>query len=76
MTIDDIICKFLDDEALLEGGRTAVREVVEELGGEGVTVYAATVANVQTVVRHVLALQRERAATSIPGELIRALRAS
>jgi hypothetical protein len=62
MAIDDIIGKFLGDEALLEGGRNAVREVVNELSGEGVTVHAATVANVQTLVRHVLAMQRERAA--------------
>jgi hypothetical protein len=62
MTIDAIIGKFLDDEALLDGGRTAVREVVEELSGEGVTVHAMTVANVQTTTRHVLAIQRERAA--------------
>jgi hypothetical protein len=62
MTIDAIIGKFLDDEALLDGGRVAVREVVEALGGEGVTVHASAVANVQAVTRRVLAVQRERAA--------------
>jgi hypothetical protein len=62
MTIDAIIGKFLDNEALLDGGRTAVHEIVEELGGEGVTVHSTTVANVQNVTRHVLAVQRERAA--------------
>jgi hypothetical protein len=60
MTMDAIIEKFLDDEALLEGGNAAVREVVAELGGEGVTVYGSTVANVQTVTRRVLAIQRAR----------------
>jgi hypothetical protein len=58
MTLDAIIGKFLDDEALLEGGNAAVREVVAELGEEGVTVYRTTVSNVQTVTRHVLAMQR------------------
>jgi len=62
MTIDAIIGKFLDDEALLDGGRTAVREVVDELAGEGVTVHAMTVANVQTITRRVLAMQRARVA--------------
>jgi hypothetical protein len=62
MTIDAIIGKFLDDEALLDGGRIAVREVVEELSGEGITVHSMTVANVQTIIRHVLAMQRERVA--------------
>jgi hypothetical protein len=60
MTLDAIIGKFLDDEALLEGGGAAVREVVAELGEEGVTVYRTTVANVQTVTRRVLVLQRAR----------------
>ena len=60
MTIDDIIGKFLDDEALLDGGGIPVRQVVTELSGEGVTVHASSVANVQTVLRHVLAVQRER----------------
>jgi hypothetical protein len=61
MLIDAIIGKFLDDESLLDGGRTAVRNVVEELGREGVTVYATTVANVQTITRQVRVMQRERA---------------
>jgi hypothetical protein len=61
MTMDAIIGKFLDDEALLEGGNAAVRKVVAELGGEGVTVHGSTVSNVQTVIRRVLAVQRERA---------------
>jgi hypothetical protein len=61
MTMDAIIGKFLDDEDLLKGGNAAVRKVVAELGGEGVTVYGSTVSNVQTVVRRVLAAQRERA---------------
>ena len=61
MTLDAIIGKFLDDEALLEGGNAAVRKVVAELGGEGVTVHGSTVSNVQTVIRRVLAVQRERA---------------
>jgi hypothetical protein len=60
MTLDAIIGKFLDDEALLEGGNAAVREVVAELGEEGVTVYRTTVSNVQTVTRRVLAVQRAR----------------
>jgi hypothetical protein len=60
MTLDAIIGKFLDDEGLLEGGNVAVREVVAELGEEGITVYRTTVANVQTVTRHVLAVQRAR----------------
>jgi hypothetical protein len=60
MTMDAIIGKFLDDEELLEGGNAAVRKVVSELSGEGVTVYGSTVSNVQTVIRHVLAAQRER----------------
>ena len=59
--MDAIIGKFLDDEALLEGGNAAVRKVVAELGGEGVTVHGSTVSNVQTVIRRVLAVQRERA---------------
>jgi hypothetical protein len=58
MNLDAIIGKFLDDEALLEGGNAAVREIVAELGEEGVTVYASTVANVQSVTRRVLAMQR------------------
>jgi hypothetical protein len=62
MTIDAIIGKFLDDETLVDGGRIAVRDVVEELSGEGVTVHAMTVANVQMISRHVLAIQRERVA--------------
>jgi hypothetical protein len=61
MTMDAIIGKFLDDEELLEGGNAAVRKVVAELGGEGVTVHGSTVSNVQTVIRRVLAVQRERA---------------
>jgi len=61
MSIEAIIGKFLDDETLLAGGRIAVRAVVEELSGEGVTVHATTVANVQTITRQVLAIQRERA---------------
>jgi len=60
MSMDAIIGKFLDDEALLDGGSAAVRAVVAELGGEGVTVYGSTVSNVQTVTRRVLALQRAR----------------
>jgi hypothetical protein len=62
MDIDAIIGKFLDDEALLDGGRSAVLMVVEELGGEGVTVHSTAVANVQNVTRHVLAMQRVRTA--------------
>jgi hypothetical protein len=54
MTIDAIIGKFLDDETLVDGGRIAVRDVVEELSGEGVTVHAMTVANVQMIIRHAL----------------------
>jgi hypothetical protein len=61
MTMDAIIGKFLDDEELLEGGNAAVRKVVAELGGEGVTVHGSTVSNVQTVIRRILAVQRERA---------------
>ena len=61
MTMAWIIGKFLDDETLLEGGNAAVRKVVAELGDEGVTVFASTVATVQKVMRDVLALQRERA---------------
>jgi hypothetical protein len=64
MTIDDIIGKFLDDEALLNGGGAACRGVVAELGGEGVTVHVSSVANVQTVLRRVLAVQRERLAVN------------
>jgi hypothetical protein len=63
MTMAWIIGKFLDDETLLEGGNAAVRKVVAELGDEGVTVFASTVATVQKVMRDVLALQRER----VPG---------
>jgi hypothetical protein len=59
-SMEAIILKFLDDEALLEGGNAAVREVVAELGEEGVTVYRSTVSNVQTVTRYVLAVQRAR----------------
>jgi hypothetical protein len=61
MTIDDIIGKFLDDEALLVGGNVAAKKVVAELAEEGVTAHQATVVNVQTITRHVLAVQRERA---------------
>jgi hypothetical protein len=64
MYIDAIIGKFLDNEALLAGGRIAVRGIVEELSGEGVTVHATAVANVQTVTRHVLAMQRDRQAAN------------
>jgi hypothetical protein len=64
MTIDDIIGKFLDDETLLDGGRLSVRAVVAELSGEGVTAHASAVTNVQTVLRHVLAAQQERAAVN------------
>jgi hypothetical protein len=64
MSMDWIIGKFLDDETLLDGGNAAVHAVVAELGGEGVTVFAGTVASVQRVMRRVLALQRERAASS------------
>jgi N-acetylglucosamine kinase-like BadF-type ATPase len=60
MTMDDIIGKFLDDEALLDGGGVACRAVVAELSREGVTVHTSSVANVQTVLRRVLAVQRER----------------
>jgi hypothetical protein len=60
MSMDAIIGKFLDDEALLQGGTAAVREVVAELAREGVTVFAHMVSNVQTVTRHVLAAQRAR----------------
>jgi len=61
MTMDAIIGKFLDDEELLKGGNAAVRKVVAELGGEGVTVHGSTVSTVQTVIRRVLDAQRERA---------------
>ena len=64
MKIDDIIGKFLDNETLLGGGTAACRAVVAELGGEGVTVHANAVANVQTVLRRVLAVQRERLAAN------------
>jgi hypothetical protein len=64
MTIDDIIGKFLDDEALLAGGNAAAKKVVAELAEEGVTVYQAAVVNVQTIIRHVLAIQRERVAAN------------
>ena len=64
MTTDWIIGKFLDDEALLEGGNAAVHAVVTELGNEGVTVLAATVSSVQRVMRRVVALQRERVAAN------------
>jgi hypothetical protein len=61
MSMDAIIGKFPDDEALLQGGNAAVRGVVAELAREeGVTVYAHMVSNVQTVTRHVLAAQRAR----------------
>jgi hypothetical protein len=60
MTIDDIIGKFLDDETLLAGGKAAAKRVVAELAEEGVTVYEASVVNVQTITRRVLANQRER----------------
>ncbi len=60
MNMGAIIGKFLDDEALLEGGRAAVRDVVAELAEEGVTVFASTVANVQSITREVLAAQRAR----------------
>jgi hypothetical protein len=43
MNIDWIIEKFLDNEALLEQGKTAVLAVVNELGGEGVTVSTSMV---------------------------------
>jgi hypothetical protein len=66
VTLDAIIGKFLDDEALLEGGSAAVHKVVAELGEEGVTVYRTTVANVQTVTRRVRALQRARDHNEIP----------
>jgi hypothetical protein len=62
MAIDDIIRKFLDDEALLVGGIVAAKKVVAQLADEGVTVYQGTVASVQTITRRVLAIQRERAA--------------
>jgi hypothetical protein len=65
MTIDDIIGKFLDDEALLAGGNAAAKHVVAELAEEGVTVYQAMVVNVQTITRHVLANQRERTSGSV-----------
>jgi hypothetical protein len=61
MSMEAIIGKFLDDEALLEGGRTAVRGVVAELAEEGVTVFPTTVATVQSITRQVLAVQRVRA---------------
>jgi len=61
MTMDAIIGKFLDDEEFLEVGNAAIRKVVVELGGEGVTVHGSRVSNVQTVIRRVLAVQRERA---------------
>jgi hypothetical protein len=60
MTMGAIIGKFLDDETLLEGGRAAVRDVVAELAEEGVTVFASKVANVQSITREVLAVQRAR----------------
>jgi hypothetical protein len=60
MNVDWIIEKFLDNEALLEEGKATVRAVVNELEGEGVTVSAGMVTNVQTVTRHVLAVQRAR----------------
>jgi hypothetical protein len=52
--------KFLDNEALLEEGKANVLAVLKELEGEGVTVSTGMVANVQTVTRHVLAVQRAR----------------
>jgi hypothetical protein len=58
--IDWIIEKLLGNEALLEEGKATVLAVVNELEGEGVTVSAGVVANVQTVTRHVLAVQRAR----------------
>jgi copper homeostasis protein CutC len=58
-----IIEKFLDNEVLLEEGKANVLEVVNELEGEGVTVSAGLVTNVQTVTRHVLAVQRRAAST-------------
>jgi hypothetical protein len=66
MTLDAIIGKFLDDEALLEGGNAAGRGVVAELGEEGVTVYRTTVSNVQTITRRVLAVQRARDCGQLP----------
>jgi len=60
MNVDWIIEKFLDNEALLEEGKATVLAVVNELEREGVTVSAGVVTNVQTVTRHVLAVQRAR----------------
>ena len=62
MKVDWVIGKFLDNEALLGGGKAAVREVVAELEAEGVTVSASMVTNIQSVTGRVLAVQRERVA--------------
>jgi hypothetical protein len=64
MKIDWIIGKFLDNEALLGGGKAAVREVVAELEAEGVTVSMIMVTNIQAVTGRVLAVQRERMAAN------------
>jgi hypothetical protein len=64
MKVDWVIGKFLDNEALLNGGKAAVREVVAELEAEGVTVSASMVTNIQTVTDRVLAVQRERTAAN------------
>jgi hypothetical protein len=64
MKVDWVIGKFLDNEALLDGGKAAVREVVTKLEGEGVTVSANMVTNIQAVTGRVLAVQRERLATN------------
>jgi hypothetical protein len=66
MNIDWIIEKFLDNEALLEQGKTAVLAVMTELEGEGVTVSTSMVANVQTITRHVLAVQRAGSRGKLP----------
>ena len=64
MKVDRVIAKFLDNEALLNGGKAAVREVVAELEAEGVTVSASMVTNIQAVTDRVLAVQRERTAAN------------
>jgi hypothetical protein len=59
MRTEAIIRKFLNDEALLEGGGVAVRKVAAQLAEEGVSVFNSTVEDVQRITRHVLAVQRE-----------------
>jgi hypothetical protein len=60
MKTEAIVRKFLEDEALLVGGTTAIKKVMAELAEEGVTVFQNTVSNIQRITRQVLAVQHER----------------